>query len=64
MPLDAPLSPRAQALALGFLALVKQLGQAVPEIENAADLEGGEALDLVHEAVGGLFPGLRGSSAG
>ena len=41
VPLDAPLSPLAQAVAMGFLKLVKQLGQTVPEIEDPAKLKGG-----------------------
>jgi hypothetical protein len=46
-----------QAVTMGFLELVKQLGQTVPEIEDHAKLKGGgEALELVHEAIGRLFP--------
>ena len=59
VPLDAPLSPLAQAVTMGFLELVKQLGQTVPEIEDPARLKGGEAIELVHEALGRLFPGLQ-----
>ena len=62
VPLDAPLSPLAQAMTMGFLELVKQLGQTVPEIEDPAKLKGGEAIELVHEAIGHLFPGLQRSS--
>lgn len=61
LPLDAPLSPLGQAFAMGSLALVKQLGQAVPDIRHPGDLQGRDAIGLVHEAVGRLFPGLRSS---
>jgi hypothetical protein len=47
---------------MGFMALVKQLGQTVPEIEDPAKLKGGEAIELVHETCSHLFPGLRRSS--
>jgi phospholipase C len=62
VPLDAPLSRLAQA-ATGFLELVKQLGQTVPEIEDPAKLKGSEAIELVHEAAGHLFPGLQRSQS-
>jgi phospholipase C len=61
LPLDAPLSPLAQAVTMGFLELVKQLGQTVPKIDPAK-LKGGEAIKLVHETLGHLFPGLQRSS--
>jgi phospholipase C len=62
VPLDAPLSRLAQAVIMGFMALVKQLGQTVPEIEDPTKLKGGEAIELVHETCSHLFPGLRRSS--
>lgn len=40
VPLDAPLSPLAQAMTMGFLELAKRLGQTVPEIEDPAKLKG------------------------
>jgi phospholipase C len=59
VPLDAPLSRLAQAVLMGFMELIKQLGQTVPMIEDPAKLKGGEALELVHEVIGHLFPGLQ-----
>ena len=59
LPPDAPLSPLAQAFIAGCLALAKQLGQPVPDIKNPADISGTEAVELVHEAAGHLFPVLR-----
>ena len=40
IPLDAPLSPLAQALVVGCLALAQQLGQPVPAITDPAALNG------------------------
>jgi hypothetical protein len=59
VPRDAPLSYLAKAAFHAYLALVKSLGQPIPEIAQETDLKGGEALDIVHETAGGLFPGLR-----
>ena len=62
IPLDAPLSPLAQALVMGCLALTQQLGQSVPAITDPAALTGAEGLALVREAVGHLWPGLGASA--
>jgi hypothetical protein len=59
VPRDAPLSDLAKAAFHAYLALVKSLGQPIPEIAQETDLKGGEALDIVHETAGGLYPGLR-----
>ena len=62
IPLDKPLSPLAQAFVSGCLALAKQLGQPVPAIKDPAALTGAQGLDLVHDAVGRVWPGLRPST--
>jgi hypothetical protein len=59
VPRDTPLGPLPSAMFRAYLALVKQLGVTVPEIPEDAELKGGEALDIVHETAGDLFPGLR-----
>jgi phospholipase C len=59
VPRDEPLSPLATAIFQGYLALVKGLGASAPEVKEDADLTGGEALDIVHDTAGDLFPGLR-----
>jgi phospholipase C len=59
VPRDAPLSPLAKAVFHGYLALVKSLGASAPDVDEGADLKGGEALDIVHETAGDVFPGLR-----
>ena len=59
IPLDQPLSPLAQALVGGCLAMAKQLGQPVPAITDPAALTGAEGLELMHEALGHLWPGIK-----
>ena len=59
VPRDAPLSPLAAAVFRGYLALIHELGESVPEISEDAELKGGEALEIVHETAGDVFPGLR-----
>jgi phospholipase C len=59
LPLDQALSPLAQALVAGCLALARQLGQAVPTIKDPAALNGAEGLELMHETLGHLWPGIR-----
>lgn len=64
VPRDAPLSPLVTAVFHGCLALAKQLGQAVHDIPEDADLTGGQALDIVHETAGCLFPACGSAQAG
>jgi len=59
VPLDAPLSPLAAAAFHGYMALMSGLGVKVPEVEEDAPLQGREALAMVHETAGELFPGLH-----
>ena len=59
IPLDQPLSPLAQALVAGCLALARQLGQTVPTVKDPAALTGAQGLELMHEALGHLWPGLK-----
>jgi hypothetical protein len=41
------------------VALARQLNQSVPDIPNLDELKGREALAMLHESIGHLFPGLR-----
>jgi phospholipase C len=59
VPLDAPLSPLAAAALHGYLALMSALGVTVPEVKEESQLHGREALAIVHETAGDLFPRLR-----
>jgi phospholipase C len=59
IPLDEPLSPLAQALVAGCLAMVNQFGESVPTIKDPAALTGAEGLDIIHDAIGHLWPALN-----
>jgi len=63
VPLDAPLSPLAAAAFHGYLALMSGLGAKVPDVKEGTELRGREALALVHDTAGDLFPRLRSSGA-
>ena len=56
---DAPLSPLAVAAFHGYMALMSGLGVKVPEEEDDQPLQGREALAMVHETAGELFPRLH-----
>jgi phospholipase C len=58
VPLDAPLSPLAGALFHGYLAMMQQVGVSVPQLDEGAPVNGRQALAIVHETAGDLFPGL------
>jgi phospholipase C len=58
IPPDQPLSPLAQALVAGCLAMARQLGQTVPTITDPAALTGAEGLEVIHDALGHLWPGI------
>lgn len=49
------MTPLAKAFTSGSLALARQLGGTVPDVDMSG-LTGGEGLQLVHEAVGQMFP--------
>jgi hypothetical protein len=52
-------SLRSQTPFHGYLARAKGLGESVPDVDEDADLKGGEALDIVHETAEDIFPGIR-----
>jgi phospholipase C len=59
IPLDAPLSPLAKWLVGGSAELARGLNRSVPDISNLDNLTGAEALGILHETIGYLFPGLK-----
>jgi phospholipase C len=59
IPLDAPLSPLAKWLVGGSAELARGLNRSVPDISNLDNLTGAEALGILHETIGHLFPGLK-----
>jgi phospholipase C len=58
MAADTPLRPMARAALSGLLALGKELGRAVPDTLHKG-ITCAEAVSLLHETSGHLFPGLR-----
>jgi phospholipase C len=62
IPLNQPLTPLAQALVRGCLALAQQLGQTVPTINDPAALNGAEGLAIMHETARQLWPRLQHST--
>ncbi len=60
VPLDTPLSPLPRGLFFGLLALGKELGQPVPDIKPEDDIKGAEAISILRDEFGHMFPGLQG----
>ena len=59
LPLDEPLSPLAQALVVGCLAMAKQLGHPVPATSDPTALTGIQGLELIHESLSRLWPAVN-----
>ena len=59
LPLSAPLNGLGQALFGGLMALGKQMGAAVPDLDPDAVITGEEAIAITHDMFGDLFPALR-----
>lgn len=56
---DAPMSGLQKGALFTLVAMGKRLGHAVPEIEVDAEIKGAEAIEMISELFGHLFPGLR-----
>jgi phospholipase C len=63
IPLNQPLTPLAQALVMGCLALAQQLDQTLPPINDAAALNGAEGLAIMHETARQLWQRLQHSTS-
>jgi phospholipase C len=63
MTADIPLRPMARAALSGLWALGKELGRAVPDTLHEG-IKSGEAISMIHDAFGHVFPGLREKSEG
>lgn len=59
MPLSAPLNGLGQALFGGLMALGKQMGAVVPDVDPDAIITGEEAIAVTHDMFGDLFPAMR-----
>ena len=55
---DTPLRPMARAALSGLFALGKELGRAVPDTLHQG-IKSGEAISMLHDTFGHVFPGLR-----
>ena len=58
--LDAPLGDLGYALVSGAVALARSFGRSVPDTKPDPSMPGEQALALAHEALGDVFPLLRG----
>ncbi len=60
-PLDAPLGLLGKSFLFGILTLAKDLGKPLPKDlpDPKATITGAQALALVHEILGDLFPNMR-----
>jgi phospholipase C len=63
LPPDAPLSVLAKHILLAVLAFAKEQGETVPDVAEDADIRGAEAVAILHEVAGKMFPGLQSGSA-
>jgi phospholipase C len=61
VPADRPLGGLGQALFLGLLALGKEIGQTVPDIPPDTAPTGSEAVAIMRDLFGHMFPNLQGS---
>jgi phospholipase C len=59
VPSNAPLTLLARHILFGILALAKELGQTVPDISEDADIRAAEALEILRDVAGHLFPRLQ-----
>jgi hypothetical protein len=62
VPADRPLDGLGQALFLGLLALAKEIGQTVPDIASDTAPTGSEAVAIMRDLFGHMFPNLQGST--
>ncbi len=62
VPADAPLSGLGRALFLGLLALGKEIGQPVPDIAPDKAPNGSEAVAIMRDLFGHMFPNLQGAT--
>jgi phospholipase C len=62
VPPDAPLSGLGRALFFGLLALAKEIGQTLPDIAPDTAPTGSEAVAVMRDLFGHMFPNLQGST--
>ena len=59
VPAGAPISKLQRSALFSLVALGQKLGHEVPVLKGDAEVKGAEAIDMIAELFGHLFPGLR-----
>ena len=59
VPLDQPLGSLPKGLFFGLLALGKDLGRDVPDVQPTDDITGGMAVEIIMEQFAHMFPRLQ-----
>jgi phospholipase C len=59
VPVNGPASALQRGGLFTLVALGKKLGHAVPELEQDAEIKGAEAVEMISDLFGHLFPGLQ-----
>jgi phospholipase C len=59
VPPDAPISSLQKGALFTLVAMGRNLGHAVPDIREEAEIKGAEAITMIGDLFGRLFPGLR-----
>jgi len=59
VPPDAPMSALQKGSLHALLAMGRHLGQVVPELKLDAEVKGAEAIEMISDLFGHLFPQLR-----
>ena len=58
-PADAPMTSLQKGAFFTLMALGQKLGHTVPDVKEDAEIKGAEAIEMIAEIFGHLFPGLR-----
>jgi phospholipase C len=59
LPRDAAMSGLQKGALLTLMAMGKRLGHSLPELRQDAEIRGAEAIEMISDLFGHLFPGLR-----
>jgi phospholipase C len=59
LPAGAPMSALQRSALFSLVALAKRLDQSVPVLKQDAEIKGAEAIEMIADVFGHLFPGLR-----
>ena len=59
LPADARMSAMQKGALSALMAMGKKLGHSLPEVKEDAEIKGAEAIEMISDLFGHLFPGLR-----